>query len=1155
MKRPSPALSLLAVFVSATAWAVPAPRLPLPECQTVDGRKVGPCPRESRDVYGWASGTFSVGSTINAYVEPEVPVCVTWGKYTDIWSPSPCYPGVAATTVVGCGYISLVDDTWRETTCNSALYQSPYSQPSPLFSSGDSDGYTCGGQGDFWTFVWGGPYTQKETLWMNRGPDALGCGVTFHGERPDGLWGPTWVKLSATVYVAETGWDTSSGFTRSAEYYVPIDGDLRDLGPLAAFNVERQAAGEVRFRNDSVHTFDEPMTFSWDFGDGTTSAVTDPVHRYREPGRYQVRLTATDASGDEDVAPLAIDVKFELLVDLEVPDEPVEVDAPATVTFKVTNPFATPVERFTLQGATGLRYDPDHVAVLSGPSPTLPTTLAPQQELNVVWQVSPRISGNTTLRAVAQGSTGGRDVTNEDSARLTVPALLDVTLETSVDASTRVGDSFEVTAVLTNEDRLDIENIKSEPLELIPVDLLDPVSGPTTARGTDPRVDPSTLAPWASERFTWVVEAVSEGAVTLRALISGRDPHTGELFYRSKSKRIAIGVAALDITDLRYQPGSPVPGDFGNVRGTITNIGSIDITDLDFGLTSNPELQVVDRLLEELDPAVSPRIALLEPEESREFMIPAGMVSDAGGLAAYTFDLTFTGVAEVNGQPADVEHTARGSGGLDLSPYWTDILAEVKRSLLDLTIEVIDGINDWGDQSTLAGVTVGGGQGVLTALQKMGDGVLTVNDVLGEASGDGGERLTDDGKAIVGAVREYLHTTSAKKMMVDLADAQIYVTVEGVGVFANWMRQVDQAQARGDLREVSRLISEPGAQIAVGFGAEAAGAQLFSRLIRQPLIRDTMHALKRGPDDIDDVPFDLLRERELADLKDMPTGVRITGETVARAGITPDEHGWMIDMAKEHGVAFFVRPRPEDAARFASQGFNAKPMAIKLKSVNDIDTKWLGYDDYADSQGLVVLREPRDPFPAMMEAVERGELEWGGAEIDAIIARYNKRRAEWASKDELLAKLNGGDGFDIQRYGKTIKTKVTLDSDGLLRFTHNNQPVYSDIDLLQIARPDGKPIPKELHDLIAREAGFGFDSQHGDTLSTSDFPDWETAARFAQEYGTEHKRGGDPLVIIQPDVTTLGYVDELTIPAAGPTGSGYDLYGSVQVSYEGAGIP
>ncbi|HEY0705910.1 MAG TPA: hypothetical protein VGG33_03895, partial [Polyangia bacterium] len=609
-----------------------------------------------------------------------------------------------------------------------------------------------------------------------------------------------------------------------------------------------------------------------------------------------------------------------------------------------------------------------------------------------------------------------------------------------------------------------------------------------------------------------------------------------------------------DITEFRMQPGSPVPGTFGNLRGVITNIGSVAVTDVKFTVTSTPKIEVLEQVLAKVDPAISPRFARLEPDQSREFLIPFGMVSDAGGLAAYNLELTMTGQATIDGMPTPVDGVGRAAGSLDLSPYWTNILAEVKRTLLDFTLDVFEGVNSWGNSSTLGGVTVGGGEGVLGAFQKMGDGILKVNDIIGEASGDGGQRLTEQGTAIVGAVREYLHTTSPKTMLKDLRGAGYNVTVAGVGVFADWMYQIDKAQASGNVREVSRLLTEPAAELAVGLGVETAGAKLFARLIKLPALRKPLRSLKRAPDDADGVPLDQVIDGEYADLKDMPTGVRITGETVARAGITLDEHAWMIDVAKEHGVAFFVRPRPKDAAKFARAGFNAKPMAIKIKSVNDIDAKWLGYEDYADSQGLVVLREPKDPFPALSAAVERGELDPGSPQIEEVIKRYNQRRAEWASKDELLAKLNADGGFEIQRYGKTIKTQAVLDADGLLRFSHNNQPVYSDIDLMQIAYPNGKPIPRELHEQISREAGFGFDSQHGDTASTSDFPDWETAKKFVNQYGGEHMRGGDPLVIVQPDVTTLGYVDGITLPAGPVPGAGYDLYGKAQITYEGAGI-
>jgi|GEM_PF-145394 len=52
----------------------------------------------------------------------------------------------------------------------------------------------------------------------------------------------------------------------------------------------------VRFRNQSV----DAIRYSWDFGDGTTSDLRDPVHTFPDYGRYSVRLVAHSSYGCTD---------------------------------------------------------------------------------------------------------------------------------------------------------------------------------------------------------------------------------------------------------------------------------------------------------------------------------------------------------------------------------------------------------------------------------------------------------------------------------------------------------------------------------------------------------------------------------------------------------------------------------------------------------------------------------------------------------------------------------------------------------------------------------------------------------------------------------------------------------------------------------------
>ncbi|RPJ78092.1 MAG: PKD domain-containing protein, partial [Alphaproteobacteria bacterium] len=56
-----------------------------------------------------------------------------------------------------------------------------------------------------------------------------------------------------------------------------------DLGPLA-----------VKFTDTSTGN---ATSWSWDFGDGTTSNERNPVHKYTAAGNYNVTLTVSNSDG------------------------------------------------------------------------------------------------------------------------------------------------------------------------------------------------------------------------------------------------------------------------------------------------------------------------------------------------------------------------------------------------------------------------------------------------------------------------------------------------------------------------------------------------------------------------------------------------------------------------------------------------------------------------------------------------------------------------------------------------------------------------------------------------------------------------------------------------------------------------------------------
>jgi PKD repeat protein len=65
--------------------------------------------------------------------------------------------------------------------------------------------------------------------------------------------------------------------------------------PHAEFTFE-VTGGDVTFTDISTG---DPTTWTWEFDDGATADVQNPIHSYDAPGRYVVRLTVANDSGDD----------------------------------------------------------------------------------------------------------------------------------------------------------------------------------------------------------------------------------------------------------------------------------------------------------------------------------------------------------------------------------------------------------------------------------------------------------------------------------------------------------------------------------------------------------------------------------------------------------------------------------------------------------------------------------------------------------------------------------------------------------------------------------------------------------------------------------------------------------------------------------------
>lgn len=120
-----------------------------------------------------------------------------------------------------------------------------------------------------------------------------------------------------TTRLSMTGVDAAPARGAASMFNTQSGCYLREVRPR-----RRPATRAASLKGDASSDPDavDTLGYTWDFGDGGSSAAANPAHAYSSPGAHTARLTVSDGHGGSDSATVAVTVR-----------EPPSVGAPPSV--------------------------------------------------------------------------------------------------------------------------------------------------------------------------------------------------------------------------------------------------------------------------------------------------------------------------------------------------------------------------------------------------------------------------------------------------------------------------------------------------------------------------------------------------------------------------------------------------------------------------------------------------------------------------------------------------------------------------------------------------------------------------------------------------------------------------------------------------------
>ncbi|WP_317196482.1 PKD domain-containing protein [Robertkochia flava] len=196
----------------------------------------------------------------------------------------------------------------------------------------------------------------------------FGDGVT------DSIADPLHIYQASGIYTAVLTVTDSVGLSDTDSLEITVTDPLVGPTALAAADVQSgEAPLEVTFSGSSSTSGGQPITaYSWDFGDGVTDSIADPLHTYQASGIYTAVLTVTDSVGLSDTDSLEITVTDPLVGPTALAAADVQSgEAPLEVTFSGSSSTSggQPITAYSWDfgdGVTDSIADPLHTYQVSG---------------------------------------------------------------------------------------------------------------------------------------------------------------------------------------------------------------------------------------------------------------------------------------------------------------------------------------------------------------------------------------------------------------------------------------------------------------------------------------------------------------------------------------------------------------------------------------------------------------------------------------------------------------------------------------------------------------------------------------------------------------------------------------------------------------------